>query len=535
MSTALPIRPELADARPYRWQEDWETTVPAGRPVLRFDQNTQPRAPAWYAGAAARLARIPVQSYPDARYRRLRETIAAYTGHPPHLIVPTAGADEALVLSALLALRPGDRAYARSPYYAMFDNATRLAGGELSGDPDGARLAWICTPHNPTGEDTRPDDLEQHEGLVVIDQAYVEFGGRDLGHLVGERDNTLVVRTLSKAFAVAAARVGYVLAPESLAVQLDAIRPPGSISSHSVALAELALDHVDVMRRDVAETVSERERMATSLRRLGFGVPDSATNFLFVDLGAPAAPTVRRLLEHGMVVRTYGDLPNHIRINMSVPSENDQLLAVLGGSTPAREAPAEGRRSQLERRTRETFIECALDLDGTGRAEVTTGIGFLDHMLTSLAFHSMIDLRLICAGDLWVDEHHTVEDVAIVLGGALDRALGERAGIARFGDARAPLDEALCHATVDLGGRGVARLALPLAGERIGELPSSLLPHFFDSLSRSGRLGIHLEASGNDDHHVAEAAFKSLALALRRACSRDERRADALPSTKGAL
>ncbi|MGZ4482446.1 MAG: imidazoleglycerol-phosphate dehydratase HisB [Gaiellales bacterium] len=207
----------------------------------------------------------------------------------------------------------------------------------------------------------------------------------------------------------------------------------------------------------------------------------------------------------------------------------------MGGSAPPRPPSAAGRRAQLERRTRETFIECTLDLDGRGRAEVTTGIGFLDHMLTALAFHSMFDLRLICAGDLWVDEHHTVEDVAIVLGGALDRALGDRAGIARFGDARAPLDEALCHATVDLGGRGVAQLALPLRGERIGELPSSLLPHFFDSLSRSGRLGIHLEATGSDDHHLTEAAFKALALALRRACARDERRADALPSTKGAL
>ncbi|MGZ4431933.1 MAG: aminotransferase class I/II-fold pyridoxal phosphate-dependent enzyme, partial [Gaiellales bacterium] len=372
MSSTLPIRPDLADVSPYRWQEDWEEAVPAGRPVLRFDQNTQPRAPGWYAGAAARLARVPVQSYPDARYLRLRQAIADYTGHPPHRIVPTAGADEALVLSALLALRPGDRAYVRSPHYAMFQNATRLAGGELSADPDGARLTWICTPHNPTGEGTRPDDVEPREGLVVIDQAYVEFGGRDLAHLVDERDNTLVVRTLSKGFAVAAARVGYVLAPESLAVQLDAIRPPGSISSHSVALAELALRHVDEMRRGVAETVSERERMAAALRQLGFGVPDSATNFLFVDLGGPAAPIVRRLLEHGMVVRTYGDLPNHIRINMSVPAENDELLAVLGGSAPPRPPSAAGRRAQLERRTRETFIECTLDLDGSGRAEVTT-------------------------------------------------------------------------------------------------------------------------------------------------------------------
>jgi imidazoleglycerol-phosphate dehydratase len=166
---------------------------------------------------------------------------------------------------------------------------------------------------------------------------------------------------------------------------------------------------------------------------------------------------------------------------------------------------------------------------------VTTGIGFLDHMLTALAFHSLTDLRLTCTGDLWVDEHHTVEDVAIALGQALDEALGDRAGIVRYGDARAPLDEAICHATVDLGGRGHSSVRLPLGGERIGGLPASLVPHFFDSLSRSGRLAIHLEGRGGDDHHIVEAAFKSLALALRQAVAVDEARAGALPSTKGAL
>jgi len=125
--------------------------------------------------------------------------------------------------------------------------------------------------------------------------------------------------------------------------------------------------------------------------------------------------------------------------------------------------------------------------------------------------------------------------VSIVLGQALDAALGDRAGIVRFGDARAPLDEALCHATVDLGGRGYSSVLLPLRGDRVGGLATSLLPHFFDSLSRSGRMAIHLDAHGGDDHHVIEASFKALALALREAVTGDERRADALPSTKGTL
>src|SRR4029077_1435457 len=128
----------------------------------------------------------------------------------------------------------------------------------------------------------------------------------------------------------------------------------------------------------------------------------------------------------------------------------------------------DGRVASVARRTKETQIECTVAVDGSGTARVTTGIGFFDHMLTALAFHSLFDLDLSCTGDLWVDEHHTVEDVALALGQAIDEALGDRAGIGRFGDSRAPLDEALCHATVDLGGRGFALIRLPLRGGRIG-------------------------------------------------------------------
>ena len=530
------IRPDLADIEPYRWQEGWENAVPDDIPVLRLDQNTQPRSPRWYAGAAARLAAVPVHSYPDSRYGPLREAIAEYAGFPPDQVIPTDGADEALILCALLALSPGDRAYARRPHYAMFENATRLAGGVLTDEPAGAALTWVCTPHNPTGEDT-PDEAAAHrDGLVVIDQAYVEFGGTDLSRLARERENTVVVRTLSKAFAVAAARVGYILAPPALAAKFEAIRPPGSISSHSAALARMALADPDEMLRNVADTVAERARMTEALRSLGWQVADSRTNFLFCDLGEPNTATVERLLGAAIVVRTFDALPDHIRMTLGTPADNDRVLEALGAAPPRRPAPAPGgRTATIERRTRETQIACTVDLDGTGASRLSTGIGFLDHMLTALSLHSMVDIDLICTGDLWVDPHHTVEDVAIVLGGALDAALGDRAGIARYGDAKAPLDEALVHATVDLGGRGFSRVDLGLRGPALGELPVTLVPHFADSLSRSGRMAIHLEGSGADDHHVVEAAFKALALALRAGWARDDRRAGALPSTKGAV
>jgi len=254
-------------------------------------------------------------------------------------------------------------------------------------------------------------------------------------------------------------------------------------------------------------------------------------------MGEPAAPVSKRLLDQGLVVRTFADplLATQIRASPATPADDDVLLAALGAGAAPTALAADARTATSERRTAETDIRCRVVLDGAGRAAVATGIGMLDHMLTALAAHSLIDIELHCTGDLWVDEHHTVEDVAIALGQALDAALGDRTGIARFGDARAPLDEALAHATVDLGGRGVAAIDLPFASDRIGVLPGSLVPHFFDTLARNGRLGIHISAAGGDDHHVLEAAFKALALALRVAVAEDPRRAGTVPSTKGRL
>jgi imidazoleglycerol phosphate dehydratase HisB len=192
------------------------------------------------------------------------------------------------------------------------------------------------------------------------------------------------------------------------------------------------------------------------------------------------------------------------------------------------------RRSTLERSTRETEIRVALDLDGNREVEVRTGLGFLDHMITALAFHAGWDLRLECDGDLEVDDHHTVEDCALALGEAVDLALGERQGIARFGWAYAPLDEALARVVVDLSGRPVSRVDLGLERERIGAVAGENLEHFFHSLAVRLRAALHVDLlRGDNDHHRAEAAFKAAALALRGALAIVD---DAgTPSTKGVL
>jgi imidazoleglycerol-phosphate dehydratase len=193
------------------------------------------------------------------------------------------------------------------------------------------------------------------------------------------------------------------------------------------------------------------------------------------------------------------------------------------------------RSAEIVRKTRETDIRLTLDLDGQGRADVKTGIGFLDHMLELFARHSLVDLTVACAGDLHVDGHHTTEDVGICLGQAIDRALGDRAGIRRYGHAILPMDETLVTVAVDLGGRPywVWNVTMPTA--RVGTFDSELVADFWQALAVQGRMNLHVVLHhGRNTHHVSEAIFKAAARALRAALESDPRSSE-IPSTKGTL
>jgi len=192
------------------------------------------------------------------------------------------------------------------------------------------------------------------------------------------------------------------------------------------------------------------------------------------------------------------------------------------------------RSATVSRKTRETEITVAVRLDGTGETKISTGVGFYDHLLGSLAHHALFDLEIEATGDLAIDEHHTVEDVALVFGAALAEALGDRSGIVRFGDAVVPMDEAVATAVVDVGGRPYAVIDLPFKGKRAGKLPLQLIEHVFESFARAGGVTLHLKGRGRNDHHLAEAAFKALGRSLRAACAVDPRRSG-VASTKGSL
>jgi histidinol-phosphate/aromatic aminotransferase/cobyric acid decarboxylase-like protein/imidazoleglycerol phosphate dehydratase HisB len=479
--------------------------------IVRFDANVPAQPPPSARPGAVAGVLADVNSYAHGGYPQLIAAIADYAGVEPANVVLGAGADDLILLCARAFAGPGDTvAIAPEPTYPLYRVAAGLAGAAIGSDEPA--LTFCCRPNNPTGElgalpDARP---------LAVDEAYHEYAGETAAGLLG--DGVVVIRTFSKAFGLAGARVGYALADEDTAAELTRRQAPLPVSRLSAELALAALADPP----DVRPQVEERVRLARALRTLGLEPLASHANFLFVPVD-DAAAVGEQLLRSGMVVRVFGD---GIRFSVRDREDDDLLLEALARALdrPAPAAPAGGRRVRHLRATAETRMRVRLALDGAGRVRVATGNGLYDHLLEQLAFHAGLDLVLEGVGDLETGPHHSAEDAALAFGEALDRALGERRGIARYGDAVVPMDDALARAAVDLGGRRWAELRL--------EREPGLAGHVLQSLAQAGRLGLHVDASGQDEHHVAEATFKAAGRALR-AAVRPE--GSGLPSTKGRL
>ena len=479
--------------------------------VRRYDGNVAAApAPSSRPGTiAGPLARI--NTYAHGGHVELLEAIARYTGTQPGNIVLGAGADDLIYLCARAFAGPGDTvAVADDPTYPLFAIGAWLTGAEV-GDDDPV-LTFCCRPNNPTGA---LEPLPESRPLVV-DEAYFEYCDVTAAELI--EDGVIVLRTFSKAFGLAGARLGYALADADAARELNARQTPAPVSNLSAALAVATLEAPP----DVTPVIEERERFASALRALGLDPLPSHTNFLYVPVDEPRA-LMEALLRQGFAVRPF---PDAIRISTLDREDDDLLLEVLARmlDRPSPVAPAGGRRVRRLRVTAETRIGVRLALDGASRVRVGAGAGLYDHFLEQLAFHAGFDLILEGAGDLETGAHHTAEDAALALGDALDAALGDRRGIARYGDAVVPMDDALARAAVDLGGRPSAEVRL--------ERDPGLAGHVLSSLAQAGRLAIHVEATGRDEHHVAEAAFKAVGRALRSAVRLESQ---GVPSTKGML
>lgn len=339
----------------YQWQPSTEEIARragvARADVIRFDHNTSPYPPPWQTeeGAAAATG---LNEYPAADYLPLRIAAAQLAGVSPEMVVPGAGVDEMIDLCARALIPPGGRAVAPSPTYTLYRIATMRRGARYGDVPrsgpglawPGAALAeaaaeadliWLCLPDNPFGDRPQDDAIRQvltaARGIVVIDAAYAEFAGDAWSPWLAGHPNLVVLHTLSKAFGLAAIRVGYSISSADIAMRLDAVRPPGSVSSISAALAIRALGQPDYAREIVARIAAARADLAESLGQLGMWVRPSLVNFLLCEVGPGAAALETELMGRGMVVRAYrsGPLTQYLRFTVRSPAENARLVAEL--------------------------------------------------------------------------------------------------------------------------------------------------------------------------------------------------------------
>jgi histidinol-phosphate aminotransferase/imidazoleglycerol-phosphate dehydratase/histidinol-phosphatase len=479
------------------------------RSIVRFDGNVASAPPPSARPAALARALADVNEYDRGRYLPLREAIARYHDLEVDNVALGAGSDEFIVLLAHMFAEEGTIATVPAYSYSMYRYAAIMAGATVVEDPATADLVYVCRPNNPTGEMCEIPDVS---GQIVVDEAYAQYSGVDA---LDQLDRgVIILRTFSKAFGLAGARVGYALAKPELIEAISSRQAPLSVSSLSAALALAAISSP----LDVSSALSERDRLSGELETLGLAPLRSYTNFLFIPMDEPEK-LVDQLLPYGAVTRAY---PGGLRVSVRDDIDNDFLLDAL--RAVLLDTPMPPQYLRYERHTAETLLSVRLRVPGQGRVLVNTGAGFYDHMLQQLAFHAGLDLRLEGVGDLETGDHHTVEDMMRTFGEALDQALGDRKGLTRYGEARVPMDEAIAHAVVDLSGRATANLSI--------SPDEGMVAHAFESLVQTARITLHVTASGENAHHVAEGAFKAVGRALAQALKKD---GSLVRSTKGSL
>ncbi len=525
-----------------------------------------------------------VTRYPD--HRPLQSQIGNWIGVDSDRIVVTAGGDESIDRVMRIALA-GDRKkiVSHQPSFEMVDIYAANYGGELDAvdwlegefpvesliaeiDSETAMVV-VVSPNNPTGGWIPIAQILQIAAVagqygcrLLVDNAYVEFADENPTTELMANENIMIVRTFSKAWGLAGLRVGYLIAPDAeFAETIRNASGPFPVSAVSLETARRAMTQYQQAMATNVSTIRTMRSLVDQLVTGCGGKPHSSQgNFILAEFD-DADSTWTGLAEDGVGVRKFPGsqlLKNRLRITCpTTPAEflqlaqslcrihhadfeqlKNALFAKAGeiGSPPvttdaSRPAESPDRTAQVNRQTKETKIDLALNLDGKGQSEIETGIGFLDHMLTALTFHGGMDLRLKCIGDVHVDDHHTAEDCALALGTAIDQALGVRSGIQRFGFAYAPLDEALARTVLDLSGRPWPEIHLQLEREMVGAWACENITHFFQSLAMTLKCSLHVDViRGTNDHHRVEAAFKSLAKALQQAIHRTD---GAVPSTKG--
>lgn len=509
-----------------------------------------------------------INRYPDPHQKALKSRISEIKGIAAGSLFLGNGSDEAIDLVYRVFCVPGaSNAVSIAPSYGMYEVAAAMNDIEfrkvrlrpdfsmdteamLAATDSKTRLMFICSPNNPTGNsfpvEQIEDILERFGGVVVLDEAYIDFSVMpSLASLVKRYPNLIVLQTLSKAWGMAGLRIGLAVADPAVISLMSKVKYPYNIN---VVAQKMALMKLDEAAKDkaVAEIVGQRFRLEKELRKCPEvkGIYSSDANFLLVRFDNPDE-VYGRLLAGGVIVRNRSKVPGCegcLRITVGTPAENDRLLRLL--ASPVTE-PVEvafrcqgieklgERHVRIVRDTKETIITLELDLDSMWSGRISTGLPFFDHMLEQIPNHGGVALSIDAKGDLQVDEHHTIEDVGIVLGEAIGAALGDKLGVARYGFVL-PMDDCDAAVLMDFGGRIDFRWNAEFNREKVGDVPTEMFSHFFQSVCAGAKCNLHIRAEGGNEHHKAEAIFKAFARALRMAVARTPFPYE-LPSSKGIL
>ena len=511
--------------------------------------------------------------YPDPSQARLKRRIAEIKGVDVQNIFVGNGSDEAIDLCFRIFCNPGlDNAIAIAPSYGMYSTCAAVNDVEmrevllnddfslpverlLDAADNNSKLLFICSPNNPTGNVFPREEIErilqEFDGMVVLDEAYIDFADEPgMLRSLENWPNLIILQTLSKAWGMAGLRAGLAFASNYVMRLFAQVKYPYNINVATLSAVEKLLKAgVDDRVKLIKEQRAFMEQKLSGMECVWRVYPSQA-NFLLVQVDN-AADLYNYLLGEGIIVRDRSRMPlcdNTLRITIGTPQENVRLLRAIAeydikryGSRAEGELMAErellqeyeSRSARVIRTTNETSVSVSVDLDNSGTGGISTGLSFLDHMLMQIVHHGGIMLTINASGDLEVDEHHTMEDVAITLGQALSKALGEKRGIERYGFAL-PMDESEAIVLLDFGGRIDFKWEVTFYGERVGDVPTQMFRHFFQSLCSAMNCNLHISARGENDHHIAEAIFKAFARALKAAVRREPFNYE-IPSSKGLL
>lgn len=546
------VRPNILGLEAYSTARD---DCGSSRPEIFLDANENP-----YNNG--------INRYPDPHQKALKSRISEIKGIAAGSLFLGNGSDEAIDLVYRVFCEPGkSNTVSIAPSYGMYEVAAAMNDVEfrkvrlrpdfsmdteamLAATDSKTRLMFICSPNNPTGNSFPAEQieelLERFGGVVVLDEAYIDFSVRpSLASLVKRYPNLIVLQTLSKAWGMAGLRIGLAVADPVVISLMSKVKYPYNIN---VVAQKMALMKLDEAAKDkaVAEIVGQRFRLEKELRKCPEvkGIYSSDANFLLVRFDNPDE-VYGRLLAGGVIVRNRSKVPGCegcLRITVGTPAENDRLLRLL--ASPVTEPVEVALRCQgieklgerhvrIVRDTKETKITLELDLDSMGSGRISTGLPFFDHMLEQIPNHGGVALSIDAKGDLQVDEHHTIEDVGIVLGEAINAALGSKLGVARYGFVL-PMDDCDAAVLMDFGGRIDFKWNAEFRREKVGDVPTEMFSHFFQSVCAGAKCNLHIRAEGGNEHHKAEAIFKAFARSLRMAVARTPFPYE-LPSSKGIL